>query len=88
MTKQELYEHLHKHFVDEVAGVEKYLALAETAEELGDYIMAQKLLNIAKDEYTHGKAIIEHIQLDGIRATSEEKEKWEKAEQHLFKYVK
>lgn len=88
MTKQELYEHLHKHFVDEIASVEKYLALAETAEELDNYILAQELLNIAKDEYTHAKAIMEHIQIDGVTATPEEKEKWDKAVHHLFKYVK
>ena len=88
MTKNDLYEHLHKHFADEVSGVEKYLTLAEAAEELGDYVMAQKLLNIAKDEYTHGKAIIDYIKSDGVKLTPEEAEKWEKSERHLFKYIK
>lgn len=88
MTKNELYEHLHKHVAEEISGVEKYLTLAEAAEDLGDYVMAQKLLNIAKDEYTHGKAIIDYIKADGVKLTPEETEKWEKSEHHLFKYIK
>lgn len=88
MTKQELYEHLNKHFAEETSGVEKYLHLAETAEEIGDYALAQQLLNVAKDEYTHGKMIMDHIQSAGASFTPDEKNNWDKAVQHLFKYVK
>ena len=88
MTRTEITQELYKQFKDEASGIEYYLKLSEEAEKSGEYTYAQKLLNMANDEYCHGSFIKEQIERAGIKPTEEEKQVWNKAVEHLFGYVR
>lgn len=88
MSRNDIVEKLHKQFKDEAEGIEYYIKLSEEAEQLNEYSLAQKLLNMARDEYVHGNYIKEQLERAGITATEEEKQAWNKSVEHLFGYVK
>lgn len=77
MTHEEITKHLQEKFAGEVHGADGYLNMAEAAERMGKYELAEGLYEMAKDEYSHADFIADTMKEHGVAASKEEWEAFE-----------
>ena len=76
MTKMDIINKLRSEFPEEVEDSKNYFMMAQAAENMGHYDVAEGLYEIAKDEYTHARFIKHFLKNTGEPIPEAECEKY------------
>lgn len=85
MTMQNIMDKFKSELPDEIEGSHDYLKMASCAEEMSYHNLSRGLYEMAKDEYTHAKFIMDTLLDNDIAIDSEQSAKFKELEGKIHK---
>lgn len=85
MSLAEITDKLHEEFEDEIEGANEYLNMANSAASMGHMDLADTLLAMAKDEFSHARFIHCFMKESGVHVSDEVHEDWKELENRFHK---